>query len=105
MRISLGYSENKSAYICVHRASGRIVESRDVVFDEGTGKKLDRVEIDVVTREEKTPDLDDKSLDGGDNDPGYWETLSNDGYDLIDPPIEEDQARSPPELEKMPRAT
>ncbi|KAF8153438.1 hypothetical protein B0H34DRAFT_105597 [Crassisporium funariophilum] len=39
-------SEHKKAYILVHRPSGRIIESRDVFFDEGSSAGQSRVIID-----------------------------------------------------------
>ncbi|KAI6025145.1 hypothetical protein BKA83DRAFT_7220 [Pisolithus microcarpus] len=48
-------------------------------------------ELVNTPREEKTADLKDESLDGGDSDPGYWVTLSNNGYELINLPIEDNR--------------
>jgi len=42
----LGFAENRKAYVCVHRPSGHIFESRDVVFDEGRANTPSRVKID-----------------------------------------------------------
>jgi hypothetical protein len=38
--VDLGFAENKRAYVILHRPSGRIFESQDVVFDEGLGTEL-----------------------------------------------------------------
>lgn len=43
--IHLGYAEHRKAYVCLQRSSGRIVESRDVVFDEGINGGSSRVKI------------------------------------------------------------
>jgi len=43
--IILGFAENQKAYVCVHRPSGRILESRDVVFDEGSTNAPSHVKI------------------------------------------------------------
>ncbi|KIK14895.1 hypothetical protein PISMIDRAFT_16969, partial [Pisolithus microcarpus 441] len=51
-------------------------------------------ELADTPREGKTPDLEDKSLEGRDSNPGYWEILSNEGYELIDPPIEDNRCLS-----------
>ncbi|KAI5980986.1 hypothetical protein EDD15DRAFT_2420252 [Pisolithus albus] len=51
-------------------------------------------ELADTPREGKTPDLEDKSLEGRDSDPGYWEILSNEGYEPIDSPIEDTQCLS-----------
>ena len=51
--IHLGYSEHKNAYLLLHRSSGRIVESRDVHFDEGELVEPTRVRIETeVTQDE-----------------------------------------------------
>jgi Reverse transcriptase (RNA-dependent DNA polymerase)/gag-polypeptide of LTR copia-type/GAG-pre-integrase domain len=52
----LGYSEHKRAFILAHRSSGRIVESRDVHFDEGELVEPSRVRIEteISQNEEKT---------------------------------------------------
>jgi len=42
----LGFAESRKAYVCVHCASGRIFESRDVVFDEGCANAPSRIKID-----------------------------------------------------------
>ena len=42
----LGFAENRKAYVCMHHASGRIFESRDVVFDEGCANAPSRIKID-----------------------------------------------------------
>ncbi len=44
--VHLGYSENKKAYILLHRPTNRIIESRDVFFDEGATSGQSRVVID-----------------------------------------------------------
>jgi len=44
--IFLGFTENRKAYVCVHRLSSRIFESRDVVFDEGCANAPSHVKID-----------------------------------------------------------
>jgi hypothetical protein len=43
----LGYSEHKKAYTLIHRSSGRLVESRDVYFDEGKLVEPSRVRIET----------------------------------------------------------
>ena len=43
--VNLGFAENKRAYVVLHRPTGRIFESRDIVFDEGLGTELTRVQI------------------------------------------------------------
>ena len=45
--IHVGYSEHKKAYLLIHRSSGRIVESRDVHFDEGELAEPTRVRIET----------------------------------------------------------
>ncbi|KAJ3531725.1 hypothetical protein NM688_g7534 [Phlebia brevispora] len=44
----ISYVENKRAYRLVQRSSGRIIESRDVVFQEGSGNTPARVSIEVA---------------------------------------------------------
>ena len=44
--VHLGYAEHKKAYILLHKPSNRIVESRDVHFDEGALGGQSRVIID-----------------------------------------------------------
>ncbi|THH33390.1 hypothetical protein EUX98_g798 [Antrodiella citrinella] len=52
----LGYAENRSAFVLVHRPSGRIFESRDVHFDEqGNGEDVTRVELQVEHRDDPAP--------------------------------------------------
>jgi hypothetical protein len=46
--VHLGYSEHKHAFLLVHRSSGRIVESRDVHFEEPS-----RVRIETETTQDK----------------------------------------------------
>ncbi|GBE88792.1 Retrovirus-related Pol polyprotein from transposon TNT 1-94 [Sparassis crispa] len=48
----LGFAANRKAYRLVHRVTGRIVESRDVYFDEGTEVAPSRVTIDVTPTQE-----------------------------------------------------
>ena len=38
--------ENRKAYVCVHRLSGHIFKSRDVVFDEGSANAPTHMNID-----------------------------------------------------------
>lgn len=45
--VLVGYSENKRAYRLLHRPTGQIYESRDVVFDEGENVDSHRVTISV----------------------------------------------------------
>ena len=45
--IRIGYAEGKKAFVCLHRPTGRIFESRDVVFDEKDENGPTRVSIDV----------------------------------------------------------
>ena len=72
----LGYSDHKRAYMLVHRSSGRLIESRDVHFDEGGLVEPSRVIIEtevsqnqpeakeMLTREENESDSDsDSSVD------------------------------------------
>src|SRR5262249_11291978 len=46
--VHIGYSPRKRAYILLHRPSGRIFESRDVRFDEGSEGEHTRVVIDAL---------------------------------------------------------
>ncbi|GBE86218.1 Retrovirus-related Pol polyprotein from transposon TNT 1-94 [Sparassis crispa] len=48
----LGFAANRKAYRLVHRATGRIVESRDMYFDEGTEVAPSRITIDVTPMQE-----------------------------------------------------
>ncbi|GBE88168.1 Retrovirus-related Pol polyprotein from transposon TNT 1-94 [Sparassis crispa] len=48
----LGFATNRKAYRLVHRATSRIVESRDVYFDEGTKVAPSRITIDVTPTQE-----------------------------------------------------
>ena len=48
--IHLGYAENKKAFVCLHSPTGRILESRDVVFEEGDSNGPTHVNIDVTAR-------------------------------------------------------
>jgi hypothetical protein len=48
--IYLGYAENKKAFVCLHRPSSRILESRDVVFEEGDSNGPTCVNINVNAR-------------------------------------------------------
>ncbi|KAG2737228.1 hypothetical protein P692DRAFT_20762274, partial [Suillus brevipes Sb2] len=41
-------------YVCLHRTTGRIVESRDIVFDEGDPQGPSRVKIDTSPLEKQT---------------------------------------------------
>lgn len=45
--IHLGYAEHRKAYVCLQRLNGRILESRDIVFDEGDCGGSSRVKITV----------------------------------------------------------
>jgi transposase InsO family protein len=51
--VNLGYAEHRKAYVCLHRATGRIVESRDIVFDEGDPQGPSRVKIDTSPLEKQ----------------------------------------------------
>jgi len=44
--IFLGFAENQKAYVCVHHPSGHILESRDIVFDEGSANAPSHIKID-----------------------------------------------------------
>jgi len=44
--VFLGFTENRKAYVCMHRPSSRILKSRDVVFDEGSTNAPSHVKID-----------------------------------------------------------
>ena len=56
----IGYLPNRRAYRLVHRPSGRIVESRNVVFNEGPGK-LERVEISAGDTSEESDGKGEKT--------------------------------------------
>jgi hypothetical protein len=45
--IHLGYAEHRKAFVCLQRSSGRVIESRDVVFDENDDGGPSRVNIQV----------------------------------------------------------
>ena len=47
--VFLGYASNRKAFRLVHRSSGRIIESRDVRFDEGSSVAPSRVELEIET--------------------------------------------------------
>lgn len=66
----LGYSEHKKAYTLVHRSSGRLVESRDVHFDEGELVEPSRViietevsENEAETEKKRTSEQDESNSD------------------------------------------
>ncbi|TFY61846.1 hypothetical protein EVG20_g6900 [Dentipellis fragilis] len=63
----IGYAQNCKAYQLVHRPSGRIIESRDVVFDENMGPR-ERIHIDTED-DNDTEDADDD--DRAEHD-AYW---------------------------------
>jgi len=50
--IHLGYVEHRKAYVCLHRSSGQIIESRDVVFEEGDDGGPSHVKIGIDEAEE-----------------------------------------------------
>ncbi|KIL57633.1 hypothetical protein M378DRAFT_16140, partial [Amanita muscaria Koide BX008] len=78
----LGYSEHKKAYILVHRSSGRIVESRDVHFDEGELVEPSRVTIETeVSQDEGGTQLPTKNTE---ITPGDESDDSVDLGDLLD---------------------
>ena len=52
----LGYSPRKKAYILVHHPSGRILESWDVCFDEGSEVEHTRVVVDPSSSDEPVPE-------------------------------------------------
>ncbi|GBE82734.1 hypothetical protein SCP_0411190 [Sparassis crispa] len=52
----LGFAANRKAYRLVHRATGCIVKSRDVYFDEGTEVAPSHITIDVTPMQE-APDV------------------------------------------------
>lgn len=56
--ILLGFAENRKAFTCLHRSTGQIFESRDVVFDENDPAGPDRVKImdDPATAPSEVPD-------------------------------------------------
>ena len=97
----LGYSEHKKAFVLVHRLSGRIVESRDVHFDESGLVEPSRVTIETeisqndeetenlpVKREKETESDSDSSVDlqelldgdSDDDDDGNDSDTSSEGY-------------------------
>lgn len=49
--IHLGYAEHRKAYVCLQRSSGRVIESRDIVFVEGDDEESSRVKISVENTE------------------------------------------------------
>lgn len=86
---------------CVHRPTGQIVETRDVVFDEGDGSELERVEIDLPASKTAS-DLSDKSSDEGESEGGDWESVMDPLGSLDEAPMASDQKRSQSES-KMPQ--
>ncbi|KIK10789.1 hypothetical protein PISMIDRAFT_20102 [Pisolithus microcarpus 441] len=84
-----GHAEPETEVMDARQVEGNLLKVADRAMD------LERPdELVDAPREEKAPDLEDKSLDGGDSDPGYWEALSNNGYELIDLPIEDTRCLS-----------
>ncbi|THH04746.1 hypothetical protein EW146_g10095, partial [Bondarzewia mesenterica] len=60
----IGYLPNRKAYRLVHRPSGRIVKSRNVIFDEGAGH-FEHVEIaPSVTDEDSEEEEAEESMKG-----------------------------------------
>jgi len=45
--VHLGYAEHRKAYVCLQRSSGRVVESRDIMFDELNDGQLTHINIRV----------------------------------------------------------
>ena len=45
--VHIGYADNKKAFLCLHRSTGRIFESRDVVFSEKDENGPTRISINV----------------------------------------------------------
>ncbi|KAJ2967440.1 hypothetical protein NUW54_g13505 [Trametes sanguinea] len=60
--VLVGWSASKRAYRLLHRSSGRIYESRDVVFDEGQPDELPHrvtVNVDPIPAPQAAPSLRD----------------------------------------------
>ena len=64
----LGFSEHKRAFILVHRSSGRIVESRDVHFDESELVEPGRVRIETEATQDKAETDDSPSKEEKDSE-------------------------------------
>ena len=79
----LGYSEHKRAYLLLHRPTGRILESRDVHFDEGDGVEAERVviEADYNENEHQTSDEASESENDSTSDEAEVQDLLDDGSD------------------------
>jgi hypothetical protein len=45
----IGYAENRKAYCLYHKPTRRVLESRDVTFDEGIGIQPSRITVEVGT--------------------------------------------------------
>ena len=58
----IGFSEHKRAYRLLHRPTGRILESRNVVFDEGNP---DSVPTRIIVNTEPVISSDNDNIDGG----------------------------------------
>ena len=45
----LGYAENSCVFLCLHHPTGRVLESRDVVFNKGDSNGPTQVAINIST--------------------------------------------------------
>ena len=120
----LGFAENRKAYVCVHRPSSHVFESRDVVFEEGNASAPNRMKIDDpglnieeikrsaagMTPEAKetspySPGEDGKTTKGdeaSDEDPvdqASWQSINDTESALTHASNQPDHARSPAEVE------
>lgn len=80
----------------MHRPTGRIIETRDVVFDEGEGGEQSRVQIDLRVEIEESDDSGNGS-NVADNEPGGWDMPNESIEGATSSPTTEDEARSMPE--------
>jgi hypothetical protein len=84
----LGYSEHKKAYTLVHRSSGRLVESRDVHFDEGELVEPNRVRIETEVSENEAETEEMRTLEH--NESNSDSESSVDLQDLLDVTSDDD---------------
>lgn len=93
--VNLGYAEHRRAYVCLDRKTGRIVESRDIVFDEGDPQGPSRVKIDTTPLEKQAvankPNADEVTNLEEPSEPAILEEYPSDAPESDGPDAESSQ--------------